>query len=302
MDVSGLKTLNAIAPFHFHLHFRSKALFFRSLYFSQLKHKFHLSISSPRFYPLCSLAERGEDSSLPLPRGVGEALTEEVSRRKLLQVVLVSPQVSLKMVRVFQKTSALVFISSIPGNTGCIARTCAASAVGLHLVGVDIPGFQVDDTKLKRAGLDYWPYVVVKVHGSWMEFREYFRQQDGEKRLLAFTKRGTAIHSLLNTSVRVPLRDFSYRRGDYLIFGSETCGLPPEVLLDCKSETFGGGTIRIPMVETYVRCLNLSVSVGIALYEASRQLNYEQLQVPSKDFGGTTEVTEQSFITEDVFA
>ncbi|XP_059463603.1 uncharacterized protein LOC132192319 [Corylus avellana] len=263
MDASGLKTLNAITSFHF----RSKAPLFRSPHFAQFKHKLHLSLSSPRFSLLCPVAERSEESSLPLPlpRGAGEALSEEVSRRKLLQVVLVSPQ--------------------IPGNTGCIARTCAASAVGLHLVGP--LGFQVDDAKLKRAGLDYWPYVVVKVHDSWMEFRDYFRQQDGEKRLLAFTKRGTAIHS-----------DFSYRRGDYLIFGSETCGLPPEALLDCKSEAFGGGTIRIPMVETYVRCLNLSVSVGIALYEASRQLNYEQIQVPPENCVDT----EQSFITEDIFA
>ncbi|KAG6630217.1 putative tRNA (cytidine(34)-2'-O)-methyltransferase isoform X1 [Carya illinoinensis] len=264
MDTSRLRTLNAISPLHFHFHFRSKDRLFRSIQFAQFKHKLHLSLSSP-FSPLCSLPEGGLESSLPLPRGVGNVVTEEVPRRKLLQVVLVSPQ--------------------IPGNTGCIARTCAASAVGLHLVGP--LGFQVDDAKLKRAGLDYWPYVVVKVHGSWMEFRDYFRQQGGEKRLLAFTKRGTAIHS-----------DFSYRRGDYLIFGSETCGLPPEALLDCKSETFGGGTIRIPMVETYVRCLNLSVSVGIALYEASRQLNYEQLEAPSEN---CVDTTEQSFITEDIF-
>ncbi|XP_047306190.1 uncharacterized protein LOC124909564 [Impatiens glandulifera] len=74
---------------------------------------------------------------------------------RLLQVVLVHPQ--------------------IPGNTGCIVRTCAASAVGLHLVGP--LGFQVDDTKLKRAGLDYWPYVVVKVHNSWADFRNFFIHQ-----------------------------------------------------------------------------------------------------------------------------
>lgn len=199
-----------------------------------------------------------------MPNGAGERVAE-ISNNRLLQVVLVSPQ--------------------IPGNTGTIARTCAASAVGLHLI--EPLGFQVDDAKLKRAGLDYWPYVVVKVHDSWAEFRKYFRQQEGEKRLLAFTKRGTNIHS-----------DFSYRKGDWLIFGSETCGLPPEALLDCKSEALGGGTIRIPMVETYVRCLNLSVSVGIALYEASRQLNYEQLQFPSD----TCTDSSKSFLTEDIFA
>ncbi|XP_057978701.1 uncharacterized protein LOC131165062 isoform X2 [Malania oleifera] len=209
MDLTALnlRTLT-LTPFHFPLHLRSRASLFRPLFFSFPR--------SPKcFAPLRSHSET--DNGRSLPGGVGEAVGE-ASQNKLLQVVLVSPQ--------------------IPGNTGCIARTCAASAVGLHLV--EPLGFQVDDTKLKRAGLDYWPYVVVKVHGSWAEFRDYFRQQDGEKRLLAFTKRGTRIHS-----------DFSYRRGDWLIFGSETCGLPPEALLDCTNETTGGGTIRIPMVETY---------------------------------------------------
>ncbi|KAJ9685787.1 hypothetical protein PVL29_017728 [Vitis rotundifolia] len=250
MDSTSLKTLNAIAPFHF----RTRVSLFRPFFLHQVHRN--------RFYPICSLSKRGSDSSLP--NGAGERVAE-ISNNRLLQVVLVSPQ--------------------IPGNTGTIARTCAASAVGLHLI--EPLGFQVDDAKLKRAGLDYWPYVVVKVHGSWAEFREYFRQQEGEKRLLAFTKRGTNIHS-----------DFSYRKGDWLIFGSETCGLPPEALLDCKNEALGGGTIRIPMVETYVRCLNLSVSVGIALYEASRQLNYEQLQFPSD----TSTDSSKSFLTEDIFA
>ncbi|KAL6964808.1 tRNA (cytidine(34)-2'-O)-methyltransferase [Sarracenia purpurea var. burkii] len=241
MDSStGLKAFHVITT---PLHLRSRAFLFPPLQLPQFKKKFTFSLSShSHFSPLCLFSIGGDSSSLA--GGAGEAVGQ-ASQNKLLQVVLVSPQ--------------------IPGNTGCIARTCAASAVGLHLVGP--LGFQVDDTKLKRAGLDYWPYVVVKVHDSWTEFRNYYNQQDGEKRLLAFTKRGTTIHS-----------DFSYRRGDWLVFGSETCGLPPEVLLDCKDEAFGAGTIRIPMVETYVRCLNLSVSVGIALYEASRQLNYVQLQ------------------------
>ncbi|KDP43446.1 hypothetical protein JCGZ_16733 [Jatropha curcas] len=262
METTSFKTLNAITSLSFH--FRSRALLLRPLYLAQFKKRhFCSSLSiSQRFSALCSVSERGNGNSLP--HGIGEAVSE-VSRNKLLQVVLVSPQ--------------------IPGNTGCIARTCAASAVGLHLVGP--LGFQVDDTKLKRAGLDYWPYVVVKVHDSWAEFRDYFRQQEGDKRLLAFTKRGKATHS-----------EFSYRKGDYLLFGSETRGLPPEALLDCENESIGGGTIRIPMVETYVRCLNLSVSVGIALYEASRQLNYEQLKFPSE----TCIDNEKSFITEDIFA
>ncbi|KAG6469515.1 hypothetical protein ZIOFF_074239 [Zingiber officinale] len=207
------------------------------------------------------------------------------------------------------KYAGLDFFLKIPGNTGSIARTCAASAVGLHLVGP--LGYKIEDSKLKRAGLDYWPYpvikmlfhllpiiqnesvtadlnryVVVKVHNSWSEFHDYFKQQDGEKRLLAFTKRGTHIHS-----------DFSYKKGDWLVFGSETTGLPPQALMDCSTECLGGGTIRIPMIDTYVRCLNLSVSVGIAVYEAARQLNYEQLQLPLL----SEEASERLFSSEDIF-
>ncbi|GAB4832614.1 hypothetical protein Ancab_006632 [Ancistrocladus abbreviatus] len=264
MDSTGLKALNAITPFSFNLCSRSH--FFRPLFFAHARHKLlHLSLSSSqRSSALCPLYDRG--NGISLPHGAGEAV-ERVSQSKLLQVVLVSPQ--------------------IPGNTGCIARTCAASAVGLHLV--EPLGFQIDDTKLKRAGLDYWPYVVVKVHRSWAEFRDYFSHQAGEKRLLAFTKRGTATHS-----------EFTFKRGDWLVFGAETSGLPPEVLLDCKSETYGGATIRIPMVETYVRCLNLSVSVGIAVYEASRQLNYEQLQ--SSPTSCINNENSYTTITEDIFA
>ncbi|KAL2251227.1 UNVERIFIED_CONTAM: putative tRNA (cytidine(34)-2-O)-methyltransferase [Sesamum indicum] len=267
MDVTGLRALNAITSASL-LHFRSRASpplrhpFFSVQCIPNTSH-FPRSLSSSGFSVLCSLSERCRaDAS---PNGFGGAPSEVPKSREFLQVVLVSPQ--------------------IPGNTGCIARTCAASAVKLHLV--EPLGFQVDDAKLKRAGLDYWPYVVVKVHSSWSEFSEYFRKQDGEKRLLAFTKRGTNIHS-----------EFTYKKGDWLVFGSETSGLPPEALLDCKSELLGGGTIRIPMVETYVRCLNLSVSVGIALYEASRQLNYEQLQNPSEPCINS----ETPFLTEDIFA
>ncbi|CAA7030428.1 unnamed protein product [Microthlaspi erraticum] len=260
MESCGRSSLSFIASRPFHL--QSCDRLFPSLSLIHLKRRLSLSITSFSSQIRPALCE--SDNRNPLPRGAGEGVKED-ARSKLLQVVLVSPQ--------------------IPGNTGCIARTCAASAVGLHLVGP--LGFQVDDARVKRAGLDYWPYVVVKAHSSWAEFREYFRQQEGEKRMIAFTKRGTKIHS-----------EFSYRRGDYLLFGSETSGLPPEALSDCKSETYGGGTIRIPMVETYVRCLNLSVSVGIALYEASRQLNYEQIEcAPQGCVNG-----EEALFTEDIFA
>ncbi|PIN14390.1 tRNA (cytidine(34)-2'-O)-methyltransferase [Handroanthus impetiginosus] len=265
MDATGLRALSAITSSSLlFLHSCSRAFPLLRRPFFLVKSKpnsFHLSTT--RFSLRCSPSERCRADALP--NGVGAAVSEVPSNKEFFHVVLVSPQ--------------------IPGNTGCIARTCAASAVKLHLI--EPLGFQVDDAKLKRAGLDYWPYVVVKVHSSWSEFREYFMKQDGEKRLLAFTKRGTNIHS-----------EFSYRRGDWLVFGSETSGLPSEALLDCKGEPLGGGTIRIPMVETYVRCLNLSVSVGIALYEASRQLNYEPFHGASEHCMNR----ETTFLTEDIFA
>ncbi|XP_074275959.1 uncharacterized protein LOC141599750 [Silene latifolia] len=195
---------------------------------------------------------------------VNHAQSTSTSNNNLLQVVLVSPQ--------------------IPGNSGSIARTCAAAGVKLHLV--EPMAFKIDHTKLKRAGLDYWPYVVVKVHPSWTHFRDYFLLQDGDKRLLAFTKKGTTIHS-----------DFTYKPGDWLVFGSETSGLPPDALSDCTNDAYGGGTLKIPMVDTYVRCLNLSVSVGIAIYEAARQLNYEQLQCSSE----ACVEGESTFVSEDIF-
>ncbi|KAK9157787.1 hypothetical protein Scep_004361 [Stephania cephalantha] len=245
MDSTGLKTLSLsliVSPLY-RLRCRGHPCVppFRSSELKKIPPR--LSLSCQRF----SASTEGRELE-SLVRNAGEAGNGS-SKKSSLQVVLVSPQ--------------------IPGNTGTIARTCAASAVGLHLI--EPLGFLVDDTKLKRAGLDYWPYVVVEIHRSWADFKDYFIQQEGEKRLLAFTKRGTLIHS-----------DFSYRRGDWLVFGSETSGLRPEILSDCNNESFGGGTMRIPMVEKYVRCLNLSVSVGIAVYEASRQLNYELIQLESE--------------------
>ncbi|KAL9142354.1 hypothetical protein ABFS82_14G164100 [Erythranthe guttata] len=268
METTGLRALNAITSSSLlHLRRRAPPLLRRTLFSvhrKQYSSHFPLSLLSPSLSPLCSSSEKFRADALP--NGFGGEASKAPANKEFLQVVLVSPQ--------------------IPGNTGCTARTCAATNVKLHLV--EPLGFQIDDAKVKRAGLDYWPYVVVKVHSSWSEFREYFKKQDGEKRLLAFTKRGTHTHS-----------EFTYRKGDWLVFGSETSGLPPDALLDCESKSLGGGTIRIPMVETYVRCLNLSVSVGIALYEASRQLNYEQLLEDSSE---PCIDSEASFLTEDIFA
>ena len=138
----------------------------------------------------------------------------------------------------------------IPPNTGSIARLCAATLTPLHLV--EPLGFKIDDKHLKRAGLDYWEFVDLRVHPSW----EAFLSQVSGKNLLYFSKR--AIQSY--TKAR-------YREDDYLVFGPETRGLPQE-LLDRNLER----SYCIPMMGAGVRSLNLSNAVSIILYEGLRQL------------------------------
>lgn len=138
----------------------------------------------------------------------------------------------------------------IPPNTGSIARLCAATRTPLHLVAP--LGFKIDDKHLKRAGLDYWKHVDVRLHDSW----EDFVQAHGSGRLLYFSKRATRSY----TKAR-------YEENDFLIFGPETVGLPQE-LLDANADRAYG----IPMIGEAVRSLNLSNAVSIVLYEALRQL------------------------------
>jgi tRNA (cytidine/uridine-2'-O-)-methyltransferase len=151
------------------------------------------------------------------------------------QIVLVNPQ--------------------IPPNTGNIARTCAATGTELHLVGP--LGFEISDRYLKRAGLDYWPYVKFHYHDSIEVFQTVQKQRGG--RCLGFSVRGD--FNYIN---------FEFQADDWLLFGSETAGLPAATLSTCDS------TLYIPMYEPGVRSLNLSVSVAIGLFECRRQLGYLQ--------------------------
>ena len=141
----------------------------------------------------------------------------------------------------------------IPPNTGNIARTCAATNTQLHLVGP--LGFEISDRYLKRAGLDYWPYVNLHYHESLDLFKTYHQQRGG--RWLGFSVRGNCnyIH-------------YQFQPDDWLLFGSETTGLPPTVLSACSDKLY------IPMMQAGVRSLNLSVSVAVSLFEARRQLGY----------------------------
>ncbi|MGB3757566.1 MAG: tRNA (cytidine(34)-2'-O)-methyltransferase [Rivularia sp. (in: cyanobacteria)] len=141
----------------------------------------------------------------------------------------------------------------IPPNTGNIARTCAATGTELHLVGP--LGFEITDRYLKRAGLDYWPYVKLHHHESLEAFKSLHQQRGG--RQLGFSVRGN-----LNYAA------FEYQASDWLLFGSETTGLPANALNCCDE------TLYIPMKEPNVRSLNLSVSVAVSLFEARRRLGY----------------------------
>ncbi len=138
----------------------------------------------------------------------------------------------------------------IPPNTGTIARLCAATNTALHLIGP--LGFSLEDRYLKRAGLDYWPYVDVHYYNNWQEFLD--RRPPG--RILAFSARAT--HSY--TRVR-------YEPDDLFLFGSETKGLPLEL-----RTAFADVLYTIPMEGKHVRSLNLANAAAIVLYEALRQL------------------------------
>jgi tRNA (cytidine/uridine-2'-O-)-methyltransferase len=143
-----------------------------------------------------------------------------------------------------------LFEPEIPPNTGNIARLCAATSTPLHIVGVT--GFRMDDRTLKRAGLDYWDEVTLHRHVGLEDL--YAALPDS--RFIYFT-----------TKANTPYTSWNFRDKDCLLFGPETRGLP-ESVLKSNPET----CLTIPMPNPAVRSLNLSTSVGIALYEAIRQL------------------------------
>ena len=138
----------------------------------------------------------------------------------------------------------------IPPNTGSIARLCAATKSPLHLI--EPLGFHIDDKHLRRAGLDYWPYVDVHRYENWPTFA--MAHASGSFRFFS-------THTARSyTSCR-------YSPEDFLIFGGETSGLP-QALKQAYAEQF----YRIPMEGTHVRSLNLATAAAIVLYEALRQL------------------------------
>lgn len=152
----------------------------------------------------------------------------------------------------------IVFVEpEIPGNTGNIARTCAATGAKLHLVRP--LGFNIDDKTVKRAGLDYWQYVDLEVHDS----LEAFLKKYTDSRKFLVTTKGSRIYT-----------QPEYKDGDMFLFGRETAGLPKD-LIAANQEM----TIRIPMSkETRMRSLNLANCGNIILFEALRQMGFPGLK------------------------
>lgn len=146
----------------------------------------------------------------------------------------------------------ILFRPEIPPNTGNVIRLCANTGASLHLIRP--LGFELDDARLRRAGLDYHEYAQLVVHDDLTSCLESI----GKPRVFAFSTRGRVVHV-----------DAHFAEGDALLFGCETAGLPDDVL-DAIPEA---QRLRLPM-RPDSRSLNLSNTVAVAVYEAWRQLGF----------------------------
>lgn len=141
----------------------------------------------------------------------------------------------------------------IPPNTGNVARLCAATKTTLHLI--EPFGFKLDDTQLKRAGMDYWQHVEWHRWANWMAFAE---KLPAAARLWCIESGGLKLYT-----------EAQYAPDDYLVFGRETAGLPKQ-LLEQNRERW----LRIPMFSEKSRSLNLSNCAALVLFEALRQQGF----------------------------
>jgi tRNA (cytidine/uridine-2'-O-)-methyltransferase len=149
-----------------------------------------------------------------------------------------------------------LFRPEIHPNAGNIARLCAANGIPLHLVGA--LGFRIDDRSVRRAGLDYWPYVDIRRETDLEELKSNLPGS----RLFYFSARAGKRYT-----------DVEYKAGDCLVFGPESKGLSEEFLRENREYA-----LQIPMRSTNVRSLNLATAVAIAVYEALRQLALDSPQ------------------------
>ncbi len=138
----------------------------------------------------------------------------------------------------------------IPQNTGNIGRTCVATSCELHLVGP--LGFEINDSQVKRAGLDYWPHLKWQMHAN---FQSWWGLVTDPTRVF-----------YLSTKAKKNYTDIQFQKGDWLVFGKETKGLDPQLIQRNSDQA-----LTIPLLGP-ARSLNLATSVAIVAYEGVRQL------------------------------
>lgn len=144
----------------------------------------------------------------------------------------------------------------IPGNTGSIGRTCVA--LDLELILIKPLAFDIDEKAVRRAGLDYWKYVQLKTYESWDDFMA--QEKPAIDKMFLFSRFATK-----------PIYDFKIVKDSYLIFGSETKGLPAEV-----KDQFVSQLVTLPMNSEHIRSLNLANAATAAAYEALRQIDFSR--------------------------
>ena len=148
----------------------------------------------------------------------------------------------------------VLYQPEIPQNTGNIARTCVLTNSKLHLIKP--LGFELDEKHLRRAGLDYWKYLDLEVHESYEDFMKKY----GDKRIFLSTTHGGEYYD-----------EVSFNEDDFIMFGKESAGVPESVHEDLEN-------IRVPMLPTSNRSLNLSNTVAIVAYEALRQIGFPNMK------------------------
>lgn len=150
----------------------------------------------------------------------------------------------------------VLYEPEIPQNTGNIGRTCVLTNSRLHLIKP--LGFSIDDKYVKRAGMDYWKDVDLVCYESLDEFLE----KNKGKRIFLSTTKGKKYYDQVK-----------FQEGDFIIFGRESCGVTDEM-----REMFKETIIRVPMIKTSTRSLNLSNTVAIVAYEALRQIGFPDMK------------------------
>lgn len=156
----------------------------------------------------------------------------ETETKSLFRIVLVEPE--------------------IPQNTGNIGRTCVGTNCELHIVGP--MSFKINDTQLKRAGLDYWQHLKYFYYDS---YEDWFNTVENKERVFYFT-----------TKTKKTYYEIAYQAGDWMVFGKETKGLPPEII-----QAHPDQAVTIPQ-PGQVRSLNLATAVAISIYEGFRQIEF----------------------------